>query len=93
MCVLGLCFTVSMWYSYTCNLGECSALNPVAGQLCAALSVMVAGFSEIHRKHFPQVEQTLSEEVLLVSSMPCFHLAPQYILLGVAEALVTPSCK
>ncbi|XP_015723300.1 solute carrier family 15 member 5 [Coturnix japonica] len=64
----------------------------VAGQLSAALSVMAAGFSEIHRKHFPQVEQTLSEEVLLVSSMPCFHLAPQYILLGVAEALVTPSC-
>uniref|UniRef100_A0A8B9NG65 Solute carrier family 15 member 5 n=1 Tax=Accipiter nisus TaxID=211598 RepID=A0A8B9NG65_9AVES len=63
------------------------------GQLSAALSVMVAGFSEIHRKHFPQVEQTLSEEVLLVSSMPCFHLAPQYILLGVAEALVTPSCS
>uniref|UniRef100_A0A8C3Y3V5 Solute carrier family 15 member 5 n=1 Tax=Catharus ustulatus TaxID=91951 RepID=A0A8C3Y3V5_CATUS len=63
------------------------------GHLCAALSVMVAGFSEIHRKHFPQVEQTLSKEVLLVSSMPCFHLAPQYILLGVAEALVTPSCS
>lgn len=69
------------------------ALYPVVGQLSAALSVMVAGFSEIHRKHFPQVEQTLSEEVLLVFSMPCFHLAPQYILLGVAEALVTPSCK
>ncbi|XP_025892905.1 solute carrier family 15 member 5 isoform X4 [Nothoprocta perdicaria] len=64
----------------------------VAGQLCAALSVMVAGFSEMHRKRFPQVEQTLSKEVLLVSSMPCFHLAPQYILLGVAEALVTPCC-
>ncbi|KAI1238759.1 hypothetical protein IHE44_0011845 [Lamprotornis superbus] len=57
------------------------------GHLCAALSVLVAGFSEIHRKRFPQVEQTLSKEVLLVSSMPCFHLAPQYILLGVAEAL------
>ncbi|NWY06476.1 S15A5 protein, partial [Nothoprocta ornata] len=65
----------------------------VAGQLCAALSVMVAGFSEMHRKRFPQVEQTLSKEVLLVSSMPCFHLAPQYILLGVAEALVTPCCS
>ncbi|XP_010212613.1 PREDICTED: solute carrier family 15 member 5 [Tinamus guttatus] len=63
------------------------------GQLSAALSVMVAGFSEMHRKRFPQVEQTLSKEVLLVSSMPCFHLAPQYILLGVAEALVTPSCS
>ncbi|NXD10551.1 S15A5 protein, partial [Nothocercus nigrocapillus] len=65
----------------------------VVGQLSAALSVMVAGFSEMHRKRFPQVEQTLSKEVLLVSSMPCFHLAPQYILLGVAEALVTPSCS
>ncbi|KAM8821197.1 solute carrier family 15 member 5 [Eudromia elegans] len=65
----------------------------VVGQLSAALSVMVAGFSEMHRKHFPKVEQTLSKEVLLVSSMPCFHLAPQYILLGVAEALVTPSCS
>ncbi|NXK86973.1 S15A5 protein, partial [Formicarius rufipectus] len=64
----------------------------VVGQFSAALSMMIAGFTEIHRKHFPQVEQTLSEEVLLVSSMPCFHLAPQYILLGVAEALVTPSC-
>ncbi|NXF92174.1 S15A5 protein, partial [Eubucco bourcierii] len=63
------------------------------GQLSAALSMVVAGFSEIHRKHFPQVEQTLSKEVLLVSSMPCFHLAPQHILLGVAEALVTPSCS
>uniref|UniRef100_A0A8C3NJ84 Solute carrier family 15 member 5 n=1 Tax=Geospiza parvula TaxID=87175 RepID=A0A8C3NJ84_GEOPR len=63
------------------------------GHLSAALSVMAAGFSEIHRKRFPQVEQTLSEELLLVSSMPCFHLAPQYILLGVAEALVTPSCS
>ncbi|NXY86428.1 S15A5 protein, partial [Alcedo cyanopectus] len=63
------------------------------GQLSAALSVLLAGFSEIHRKRFPQVEQTLSEKVLLVSSMPCFHLAPQYILLGVAEALVTPSCS
>ncbi|NWV39583.1 S15A5 protein, partial [Grantiella picta] len=65
----------------------------VLGHFCAALSVMLAGFSEIHRKHFPQVQQTLAEEVLLVSSMPCFHLAPQYILLGVAEALVTPSCS
>ncbi|XP_031445790.1 solute carrier family 15 member 5 [Phasianus colchicus] len=73
--------------------GHSPTIYIVAGQLSAALSVMAAGFSEIHRKHFPQVEQTLSEEVLLVSSMPCFHLAPQYILLGVAEALVTPSCS
>ncbi|XP_050179357.1 solute carrier family 15 member 5 [Myiozetetes cayanensis] len=74
------------------DTGHSPTIYIVVGQLSAALSVMVAGFSEIHRKHFPQVEQTLSEEVLLVSSMPCFHLAPQYILLGVAEALVTPSC-
>ncbi|XP_050765818.1 solute carrier family 15 member 5 isoform X2 [Gymnogyps californianus] len=75
------------------NTGHSPTIYIVVGQLSAALSVMVAGFSEIHRKHFPQVEQTLSEEILLVSSMPCFHLAPQYILLGVAEALVTPSCS
>ncbi|XP_039379736.1 solute carrier family 15 member 5 isoform X10 [Mauremys reevesii] len=65
----------------------------IVGYFSAALSVMVAGFSEIHRKHFPQMEQTLSGKVLPVSSMPCFHLAPQYILLGVAEALVTPTCS
>ncbi|KFQ56842.1 Solute carrier family 15 member 5, partial [Pelecanus crispus] len=75
------------------DTGHSPTIYIVVGQLTAALSVMVAGFSEIHRKHFPQVEQRLSEEVLLVSSMPCFHLAPQYILLGVAEALVTPSCS
>ncbi|XP_068515874.1 solute carrier family 15 member 5 [Anas acuta] len=73
--------------------GRSPTIYIVVGQLSAALSVMVAGFSEIHRKHFPQVEQTLSEEILLVSSMPCFHLTPQYVLLGVAEALVTPSCS
>ncbi|NXP27494.1 S15A5 protein, partial [Scytalopus superciliaris] len=74
------------------DTGYSPTIYIVVGQFSAALSVMVAGFSEIHRKQFPQVEQTLSEEVLLVSSMPCFHLALQYILLGVAEALVTPSC-
>ncbi|NXX50759.1 S15A5 protein, partial [Tricholaema leucomelas] len=73
--------------------GHSPTIYIIVGQLSAALSMMVAGFSEIHRKHFPEVEQTLSKEVLLVSSMPCFHLAPQYILLGVAEALVTPSCS
>ncbi|XP_065521217.1 solute carrier family 15 member 5 isoform X1 [Lathamus discolor] len=75
------------------DTGHSPTIYIVVGQFSAVLSVMVAGFTEIHRKHFPQVEQTLSEEVLLVSSMPCFHLAPQYILLGVAEALVTPSCS
>ncbi|XP_044082807.1 solute carrier family 15 member 5 [Neovison vison] len=63
----------------------------IAGNLSAALSVMVAGFFEIHRKHFPPVEQPLSGKVVTVSSMPCFHLALQYVLLGVAETLVSPA--
>uniref|UniRef100_A0A8D0GW79 Solute carrier family 15 member 5 n=1 Tax=Sphenodon punctatus TaxID=8508 RepID=A0A8D0GW79_SPHPU len=65
----------------------------IVGHISTTLSVMAAGFFEIHRKHFPLVEQTLSGKVLLVSSMPCFHLAPQYVLLGVAEALVTPTYR
>ncbi|KAL0154987.1 hypothetical protein M9458_049250, partial [Cirrhinus mrigala] len=52
---------------------------------------LLAGISEIHRKDYPQVEQTLSGKVLHVSSMTCFQLTPQYILLGVAEAFVTPA--
>ncbi|XP_047244430.1 solute carrier family 15 member 5 isoform X1 [Girardinichthys multiradiatus] len=63
------------------------------GHTCAAVSLLVAGFLELHRKAYPLVEQTLSGKVLHVSSMPCFQLAPQYILLGVAEALVTPACS
>ncbi|KAG8513786.1 Solute carrier family 15 member 5 [Galemys pyrenaicus] len=63
----------------------------IAGNLSAALSVMVAGFFEIHRKHFPPVEQLLSGQVLTVSSMPCSHLVLQYILLGLAETLVNPA--
>ncbi|CAK6443630.1 unnamed protein product [Pipistrellus nathusii] len=63
----------------------------LAGQLSAALSVMVAGFSEIHRKHFPPVEQLRSDKILTVSSMPCFHLVLQYVLLGMAETLVNPA--
>ncbi|KTF95480.1 hypothetical protein cypCar_00023924 [Cyprinus carpio] len=63
------------------------------GHACAALSALLAGISEIHRKYYPQVEQTLSGKVLHVSSMTCFQLTPQYILLGVAEAFVTPACS
>uniref|UniRef100_A0A3P9ABU7 Solute carrier family 15 member 5 n=1 Tax=Esox lucius TaxID=8010 RepID=A0A3P9ABU7_ESOLU len=63
------------------------------GHACAALSVLVAGLSEVHRKGFPLKDQALSGKVLQVSSMACFHLAPQYILLGLAEALVTPACS
>lgn len=63
------------------------------GHVCATVSVLVAGLSELRRKSYPLVEQTLSGKVLQVSSMPCFELTPQYILLGLAEALVTPSCE
>ncbi|KAI4576358.1 hypothetical protein MJT46_002193 [Ovis ammon polii x Ovis aries] len=61
------------------------------GNLSAALSVLVAGFFEIHRKHFPPVEQPLSGKVVTVSSMPWSHLVLQYVLLGVAETLVNPA--
>ena len=55
--------------------------------------MLVAGILEIHRKGYPLVEQALSGKVIQVSSMACFQLAPQYILLGLAEALVTPACE
>ncbi|KAG7454463.1 hypothetical protein MATL_G00259990 [Megalops atlanticus] len=81
-----------------CSLSlQRSPLSPttliVAGHTCAALSVLAAGLSEIHRKGYPLVEQALSGKVLRVSSMACFQLTPQYILLGMAEALVTPACS
>ncbi|XP_059842767.1 solute carrier family 15 member 5 [Hypanus sabinus] len=63
----------------------------VIGHLCATLSMVVAGISEVCRKNFLLVEQVLSGKVLLVSSMPCLQLTPQYLLLGVAEALVMPA--
>ncbi|XP_059328844.1 solute carrier family 15 member 5 isoform X1 [Ammospiza nelsoni] len=84
---------INSWLFSSKDTGHSPTIYIVVGQLSAALSVVAAGFCEMHRKRFPQVEQTLSEELLLVSSMPCFHLAPQYVLLGVAEALVTPSCS
>ncbi|KAM8973716.1 solute carrier family 15 member 5 [Pelodytes ibericus] len=65
----------------------------ICGHLCAALSLAVAGVYEIHRKNFPLVEQTLSGKVFQVSSMSIFHLVPQYALLGLAEAMVVPSCS
>ncbi|OCT87950.1 solute carrier family 15 member 5 [Xenopus laevis] len=65
----------------------------ICGHLCAAVSLLVAGIYELHRNSFPLVEQTLSGTVLLVSSMPCYQLAPQYVLLGIAEALVLPCCS
>ncbi|XP_063053848.1 solute carrier family 15 member 5 [Engraulis encrasicolus] len=82
----------------TCHLTmERKPLAPATaitlGHTFATLSVLVAGLSEMYRKKFPLVQQTLSGKELQVSSMACFHLAPQYILLGVAEALVTPACS
>nr|XP_002752242.2 solute carrier family 15 member 5 [Callithrix jacchus] len=71
--------------------GSFLSASIIAGNLFAALSVMIAGFFEIHRKHFPPVEQPLSGKVLTVSSMPCFYLILQYVLLGVAETLVNPA--
>ncbi|XP_072006634.1 solute carrier family 15 member 5 [Engystomops pustulosus] len=65
----------------------------VCGQVVAAASLLIAGIYEIHRKGFPVVEQTLSGKVLLVSSMSCLHLTPQYIFLGMAEAMVAPACS
>ncbi|CAB1331675.1 unnamed protein product, partial [Coregonus sp. 'balchen'] len=49
------------------------------GHACAALSVLVAGLSEVHRKGYPLTEQALSGKVLQVSSMACFQLAPHHI--------------
>lgn len=71
----------------------CVSVLEALGHACATLSILVAAISEIYRKEYPLVEQTLSGKVLQVSSMACFQLTPQYILLGVAEALVTPACK
>ncbi|XP_077119142.1 solute carrier family 15 member 5 [Ranitomeya variabilis] len=65
----------------------------VCGHVAAALSLLIAGIYEIHRKWFPLVEQTLSGKVLLVSSMSCLHLAPQYVFLGIAEVMVAPACS
>uniref|UniRef100_A0A3B4A312 Uncharacterized protein n=1 Tax=Periophthalmus magnuspinnatus TaxID=409849 RepID=A0A3B4A312_9GOBI len=66
-------------------------IRVILGHVLAALSLLLAGFCELQRKTYPLVEQTLSGKVLQVSSMPCYYLAPQYILLGIAEALVTPT--
>ncbi|CAN0295498.1 unnamed protein product [Rangifer tarandus platyrhynchus] len=63
----------------------------LAGNLSAALSVLVAGFLEIHRKRFPPVEQPLSGKAVIISSMLWSHLVLQYVLLGVAETLVNPA--
>ncbi|XP_062403843.1 solute carrier family 15 member 5 [Sardina pilchardus] len=82
----------------TCNLSmQKKPLSPATaitlGHTCATLSTLVAGITEMYRKEYPLVQQTLSGKVLQVSSMACFQLTPQYILLGMAEALVSPACS
>ncbi|XP_058264794.1 solute carrier family 15 member 5 [Hemibagrus wyckioides] len=84
---------VSICYQYSKKTPPSPVTFIIIGHACAALSALVAGISELHRKHYPQMDQTISGTVLEVSSMPCIHLAPQYILLGVAEAFVTPACS
>ncbi|GAB1291388.1 Solute carrier family 15 member 5 [Apodemus speciosus] len=61
----------------------------VAGNICAASSVAMAGFLEVYRKH--SQEQSPSGKLLSVSSMACVYLVPQYVLLGVSEVLVNPA--
>ncbi|XP_053320524.1 solute carrier family 15 member 5 [Spea bombifrons] len=73
--------------------GLSPSVSIICGHLGAALSLLLAGVYEMQRKNFPLVEQTLSGKVLQVSSMSAFQLAPQYALLGFAEAMVTPSCS
>uniref|UniRef100_A0A8C0A3S1 Solute carrier family 15 member 5 n=1 Tax=Bos mutus grunniens TaxID=30521 RepID=A0A8C0A3S1_BOSMU len=85
-----------MEYFSTCLLpskrdGSFLSACILAGNLGAALSVLVAGFFEIHRKHFPPVEQLLSGKAVTVSSMAWSHLVLQYVLLRVAETLVNPA--
>ncbi|KAB5565720.1 hypothetical protein PHYPO_G00244790 [Pangasianodon hypophthalmus] len=84
---------VSTLYQYLKKTPPSPVKFIIIGHACAALSALIAGISEIHRKDYPQMDQSLSGTVLQVSSMPCVHLAPQYILLGVAEAFVTPACS
>ncbi|XP_053366705.1 solute carrier family 15 member 5 [Clarias gariepinus] len=84
---------VSTCYQYLKRTPPSPVKLIIFGHVCAALSALIAGISEMHRKHYPQMDQSISGTVLQVSSMPCIHLAPQYILLGVAEAFVTPACS
>ncbi|XP_021047199.1 solute carrier family 15 member 5 [Mus pahari] len=61
----------------------------IAGNICAASSVAMAGFLEIYRKLAP--EQSPPGKLFSVSSMACAYLVPQYVLLGVSEVLVNPA--
>ncbi|XP_017177096.1 solute carrier family 15 member 5 isoform X1 [Mus musculus] len=61
----------------------------IAGNICAASSVAMAGFLEIYRKLAR--EQSPSGKLFSVSSMACVCLVPQYVLLGVSEVLVNPA--
>ncbi|CAO2607049.1 Solute carrier family 15 member 5 [Lemmus lemmus] len=74
-------------YMRHCNLIH--QPEKLAGNCCAALSVVIAGFLEIHRKL--TWEPSPSGKGLSVSSLACGSLVPQYVLLGVSEALINPA--
>ncbi|CAB1331888.1 unnamed protein product [Coregonus sp. 'balchen'] len=61
----------------------------VLDHACAALSVLVAGLSEVHRKGYPLTEQALSGKVLQVSAMACFQLAPHLPLFSVPGSVIS----
>ncbi|KAM4820348.1 solute carrier family 15 member 5 [Thomomys bottae] len=59
----------------------------VGGTVAGALSLGVAGLVERRRKLFPTVRRQRLSGWAVVSSMPGAHLLPQYLLLGLVDAL------
>ncbi|CAB1331678.1 unnamed protein product, partial [Coregonus sp. 'balchen'] len=76
----------------TSNLHLNSFLLPIGAMNIISILPLLM-LANLMEKGYPLTEQALSGKVLQVSSMACFQLAPQYILLGLAEALVTPACS
>uniref|UniRef100_S4RQA7 Uncharacterized protein n=1 Tax=Petromyzon marinus TaxID=7757 RepID=S4RQA7_PETMA len=73
------------------NISMISTTSIAVGQACAALSMLLAGVMELYRRSCSPTEQTLSGKVFPISSMPCYLLLPQYLLLGMADALAAPA--
>ncbi|XP_069867751.1 solute carrier family 15 member 5 [Dipodomys merriami] len=63
----------------------------VCGPLAAALSLGLAGLVEMRRRLQPLVWRRRPGGVAAVSSLPGLHLLPQYLLLGLADALGRPA--
>uniref|UniRef100_A0A8C4X0Q3 Uncharacterized protein n=1 Tax=Eptatretus burgeri TaxID=7764 RepID=A0A8C4X0Q3_EPTBU len=66
---------------------------PACGQACAAGSLLVATLIELYRRTRPSMRQSLGGTSLMASSMPGLLLAPQYLLLGLADALSSPTAS